>query len=67
MMTSANQSLINYRKSFNKGNGNMRKSDCILNDGTTISLNLDSRENAKKKNNNNRKKGSETPLKSSYQ
>ena len=67
MMTSANQSLINYRKSF-KGSGNMRKSDCILNDGnTTNSFNLDSRENAKKKNNNNRKKGSETPLKSSFQ
>ena len=55
-----------YRKSFNKGIGSMRKSDCILNDGhTTNSFNLENRGNAKSKKNNKKKGSSQSPLKSS--
>ena len=55
-----------YRKSFNKGIGSMRKSDCVLNEGyITNSFNLENRGNAKTKKVNKKKGSSESPLKSS--
>ena len=71
MLTSTKESLMKYRKSFNKGIGDMRKSDCILNDvcNSNAFMDLENKANASDskmtKKSHKKKGGSESPMKTS--